>query len=287
MSYRLPSYGLFSTQLRTSYWFGLPRNVNFAGLEMDVDRLVSQVAAKNNDRQQSIGFVQSSGYRSSAMEHLVPEQMFSTEASPAQGISTVKALAIASAEGQKIWTIDPNNVNVALAAIDLSSEVESEIRNAVLVGKVAITHEQPINFAGGTNIGYLFIDPETGAGAYLIGSGASGGELVLAVLGTLLGVVGVGAAVGAFAFGLIGAAFFFVALGYIITYLSLVVTLATLSLGCDAAALALTVTVSIFLTALLTALSVFTAGIGGLVWALFASSISAFTGAGFIRACRA
>jgi len=37
VNYRMPSYGLFTTYLQTSYWFGLPRNVSFAGLVMDVD----------------------------------------------------------------------------------------------------------------------------------------------------------------------------------------------------------------------------------------------------------
>lgn len=46
VNYTLPSYGLFSTGLETSYWFGLPRNVNFAGLIMDVDRLSVQAASE-------------------------------------------------------------------------------------------------------------------------------------------------------------------------------------------------------------------------------------------------
>jgi hypothetical protein len=46
------------------------------------------------------------------MNHLVPEQMFSTETEKAQGISAVKALAIASQQGQKIWTITPDNLEL-------------------------------------------------------------------------------------------------------------------------------------------------------------------------------
>ena len=41
------------------------------------------------------------GNRLSAMEHLVPEQMFSTPEAPAQGISAVKAIELACAAGQK------------------------------------------------------------------------------------------------------------------------------------------------------------------------------------------
>ncbi len=205
INYRLPSYGLFSIGLQTSYWFGLPRNVNISGLVMDVDRLAFQGVAKNNDSKKKTNFVLASGARASALEHLIPEKMFSTQENPAQGISAVKALSIANTEGQRIWTIDQNNLNEALDAINLSSEIENEIRNAVLAGKIATAHEKPINFAGGTNTGYLLIDPDTGAGAYLIAGGTNGGFItaflitVLAVLGSLAlisgGFVAVGVAI--------------------------------------------------------------------------------------------
>ena len=42
VTYRAPSYGLFRTDLTTSYWFGLPRDVSFSGLVMDVDLVPHQ-----------------------------------------------------------------------------------------------------------------------------------------------------------------------------------------------------------------------------------------------------
>jgi len=196
VNYRLPSFGLFTTSLQTSYFFGLPRDVSFAGLVMDVDRLAVQVAAKDNNAERVVNYVLASGTRASALEHVVPEQMFSTVGSPAQGVSAVKALAIALAEGQRVWTIDASNLNDALAAINLDSDIESEIRNAVFAGKVVTAHEQPINFAGGQNTGYLIIDPATGSGAYLIASGVNGGFLsfdeasILGFIGFSAGVIG-------------------------------------------------------------------------------------------------
>ncbi len=92
------------------------------------------------------------------MEHLVPEQMFSTEENPAHGISAVKALAIASTEGQKIWTINQSNLNEALAAINLGVEVENEIKNSVLSGNVVTAHENPLTYHGWVGSGYLLID---------------------------------------------------------------------------------------------------------------------------------
>lgn len=127
----------------------------------------------------------------------MPERLFSTDEHQAQGISAVKALAIASAEGQRIWTITQDNLNEALSSINLSAEIETEIRNAILVGKVATAHEQPISFAGGTNTGYLLIDPLTGAGAYLIAGGQSGGVLQT-VISSLLALAGAVASIGEF-----------------------------------------------------------------------------------------
>ena len=71
------------------------------------------------------------GQYSSAMEHAVPEQFWvdksqcrytdetgtiknPTQADCAQGVSAVKAIAIAQAEGQRIYTINQSNAATAL-----------------------------------------------------------------------------------------------------------------------------------------------------------------------------
>lgn len=123
-------------------------------------------------------FKQMIGNRLSAMEHLIPEQMFSTEEAPAQGISAVKAIALASAQGQKIWTITRDNLDAALAAINLNAESETEILNSVNAGSIVTTHERSINFNGWVGEGYIIIDPTTGAGAYKIAGGGNGSEVI-------------------------------------------------------------------------------------------------------------
>jgi hypothetical protein len=194
VNYRLPSYGIFSTSLETNYWFGVPRSVSFVGLSMDVDRLATQTASIDNDKAKRLNFVKAMGMKASALEHLLPERVFSSENVPAQGISAVKALALASTEGQKIWSINTNNVDVALSSITLDPEIEVEILNAVRSGKIVATHERPVEFAGGTNAGYIMIDPETGGGAYKIHGGTNGGllrgvEYVISILGMFYGVL--------------------------------------------------------------------------------------------------
>ncbi|WP_286717087.1 DUF3592 domain-containing protein [Thalassolituus sp. UBA2009] len=185
MSYKTPSYGLFKTNVTPLYWFGIPRNVKMDGLVMDVDHITHLLAHKNNDTQQWLNYNRASGARLSAMEHLVPEQMFSTEDSPANGISAVKALQLAAAEGQKIWTITRTNLDIALNGLQLPASVETDIRNSVYAGKEVTAHEKPVSFFGKSSVDYTVIDPETGAGAYLIGGGENGGDILTAVSGIL------------------------------------------------------------------------------------------------------
>lgn len=77
-------------------------------------------------------------------------------------------------------------------------DVESEITNSINAGNIVTAHETPVSFVGGTNVGYLLIDPLTGAGAYKIAGGANGGFLssdaasILGFLGFALGVIGAG-----------------------------------------------------------------------------------------------
>src|SRR5690606_28216656 len=177
VTYRLPSYGTFSTNLQTRYWFGIPRNVSFGGLTMDIDRAASQRVSKSNNPDEALAFSHSRGARMSAMEHLVPEMMFSTDTEQAQGISAVKALAIASAEGQKIWTIDQNNWHLAQSALNLPTDTMQDIENAVYAGQVVTAHEEQILFHGWEGEGYIILDPRTGGGGYMIAGGGNGRDM--------------------------------------------------------------------------------------------------------------
>ena len=108
----------------------------------------------------------------------------------AEGISAVKAIAIAIAqsEGQKIYTINKQNAQTALQKLPIGGEVGSEIRNAVNAGKEVTVHEKSINKHGWKGFGYIVIDPETGAGAYLIEGSGNGAWLAGLIFGVLLGL---------------------------------------------------------------------------------------------------
>jgi hypothetical protein len=144
---------------------------------MDVDHMSSYRVAKDNDPEAKVNFNKLTGNRYSAMEHLVPEQMFSTEENKAEGISAVKAIAIAAAEAQKIYTITNENLEAALTNISLSEDTEIEIRNSVYAGYVLTAHEKQINFNGWLGEGYIITDPVTGGAAYKISGGGNGSSI--------------------------------------------------------------------------------------------------------------
>jgi hypothetical protein len=61
----------------------------------------------------------------------------------------------------------------------------SDIENALNEGRTVIASEQPILFHGIAVCGYIVIDPHTGAGAYMISEGFSGGRAVLGALNVI------------------------------------------------------------------------------------------------------
>lgn len=59
--------------------------------------------------------------------------------------------------------------------LSLSTNVMTDIRDNVAVGRTVTVHEKTIHYKGWKGSGYIIIDPQTGSGAYLIDGGANGG----------------------------------------------------------------------------------------------------------------
>ena len=62
------------------------------------------------------------------------------------------------------------------------------IRNAVNASKEVTVHEKSINKHGWKGFGYIVIDPETGAGAYLIEGSRNGGKQIDATIAKALNI---------------------------------------------------------------------------------------------------
>ncbi len=176
---RLPSESIFSLELSVNKLFGVPKSVEAGGLAMDVARDLSIVKALDGDNNKKIEFMLASGQNSSALEHSVPEQMFSTPENPAYGISAVKALKVANDQGIPIYTINQSNIATILPQLQVDLGTIADIQNAVNAGMVATVSKTDITYNGWTGVGYIITDPNTGAGAYMISGGINGGWLLV------------------------------------------------------------------------------------------------------------
>ncbi|MBU2123045.1 MAG: transglutaminase [Gammaproteobacteria bacterium] len=202
------SYGLFHAVADPIYSWGVVRKVTFPGVNMDIGHVRNITWAKDNDEKKWVAYNRLRGQYMSALEHGVPERFFNdpnqcnlqgasnpTAGLPdcPQGISAVKALRIAAAQGQRIYTItqkvyndNPGIVNTALSAH--SYDTQNRVQQSLDAGYEVTIHESPITESGWTGAGYTAIDPNTGAGAYTIEGGSNGAwySLVAQAGGSLL-----------------------------------------------------------------------------------------------------
>jgi type III secretion system FlhB-like substrate exporter len=100
-----------------------------SGIMVDMDAVVNSLWAKNNDATLTKTIGQQIGMMTSALEHRIPELFFTNEQNPGEAVSAVKALARASAQGQRIYQVTSANVNSVLPALTISQEVKEEMRS--------------------------------------------------------------------------------------------------------------------------------------------------------------
>ena len=202
------SYGLFHAVADPIYSWGVVRKVTFPGVNMDIGHVRNITWTKDNDEKKWVAYNRLRGQYMSALEHAVPERFFNDPAqcnmqgtatpTPGlpdcpQGISAVKALGIAAAQGQRIYTItqkvyndNPGIVNTALSAH--SYDTQNRVQQSLDAGYEVTIHESPIAESGWAGAGYTAIDPSTGAGAYTIEGGSNGGILLGLALGLVAGI---------------------------------------------------------------------------------------------------
>jgi hypothetical protein len=179
VTFRMPSFGNFGLGTQTLFSFGVPRRVSTPALSLDVDRVIAAEISKDAQPSTLLSFRRALGGQFSALENLVPEEIFTdlTDPNRSQAVSAVKAIGIAASQGQRVYTLNQQNASV-ITQLGLDPSVIQEILDAVAAGKVVTVHQANISFSGFTGAGYIILDPETGAGAYKIAGGANGGELV-------------------------------------------------------------------------------------------------------------
>ena len=172
------SFGTFGTGLSTQYRYGIAMSTKPKGVIMDIDRILKQTVDKDNKAEKVTAYNRATGPSMSLNENLIPEQLFDdpkTTEKEAQGISAVKALQIAAQQGQTIYTVTKANYAEILPKLNHSTDVMTDVRNAINAGKEVTISQTQVHAFGWSGTGYIVLDPESGVGGYLIGGGADGG----------------------------------------------------------------------------------------------------------------
>ena len=85
----------------------------------------------------------------------------------AEAVSAVKAVQIAASQGQKVYTITPQNGATALPKLTAGGPAGDEIRNEIQAGMEVTFYEKGINAFGWSGVDSI-VDPNTGGESYLI-----------------------------------------------------------------------------------------------------------------------
>lgn len=203
------SYGFFHATAQPIYSWGAIRQVRFPGVNIDIPHQRSLTASKSATVQEWIGYNRLRGQYMSGLEHAIPERFFNDPAkcnivgapNPTTGlpacpeaISAIKAIAVASQAGQKIYTITPQiyNANPGFVQSQLgahSVDTRARVQDYLDAGFEVSIHQKPVSQNGWMGAGFSTIDPETGAGGYLIEGGKNGGWFEGAAAGATLGII--------------------------------------------------------------------------------------------------
>jgi hypothetical protein len=200
---RLPSEGIFTYDLKTSYTFGIPFSATPAGFTTDIDTDQHVVFGKNGDKTKPVSFMTQIGMTASKMEGSIYDLTFNKKYT-GRGISTAHIFEYANQQGIPLYTITNNNINSILPILQLSADVKTDIQNAVNSGKIVTVPQNNVTKDGWSGMGYLIYDQNTGAGAYMISGGFAGGgydcgcfgfdpmtEFLIGIALLILGVAGV------------------------------------------------------------------------------------------------
>ena len=182
VSIGIPSEAVFKYSLNSDYSFGIPINSSGGLLKMDVDRLLDIVKHRDGSDYFKKIFTLRSGMNSSTLEHSLPEKLFDIPGYSANGISAIKAIEIAANQGVPLYYIDRSNFDVVKQELSLGDSIVQQIENAINSGKFVLAPKSDVTSDGWTGSGFIVIDPQTGAGAYMLSSGDNGAAIIARII---------------------------------------------------------------------------------------------------------
>lgn len=167
---RLPSIGIVASPLSVNYFMGIVRSATYKGRHIDISHKLIGAAG---DHGAVIRFMQQAGIQGSNFEAEVFERVFGRQHGGAY--SATRLITEAVRQGITVHQIDSANA-AAIESLNVPVDIKSEVRNAVQMGKLVVIPEKEPIISNWSGLGYVILDPESGAGAYLINGGLNGGQ---------------------------------------------------------------------------------------------------------------
>ncbi len=165
------SEAMITSHAVTNSLFGVPYNISEGGIGIDVDKNEYLPFSYDGSQDRARDFMIVSGLGSSAWEDRVLQAFYDIPS-----VSAARLLRLANQQGVPVYTIDSGNISTTLTQIQVSAEVSDAIRNAVNAEKKVIVSQTYVQYEGWNGIGYIVLDPSTGAASYMISSGTAGGN---------------------------------------------------------------------------------------------------------------
>jgi len=173
----MPTFGVYGTMPKVSYFFGFPRSAANGDVIMDIPHIGSVITQLDGGNTVRPFINLADGLISSMLEHSILEQMFADPAINSKARSAVKAIEVAAQQGIPVLYINQSNSAIELPKLQLDAITTAEIQNAVASGKEVITTQSKVTITGWVGAGYIIYDPVTGDGAYKITDGLNGGGM--------------------------------------------------------------------------------------------------------------
>lgn len=168
------SVGIVGFKVNVVYTFNRPSELNEGGIFLDIGHDAHSVVSLENNSDDEKTFMLQAGIYASAMEHGVLEQ-----ATGVESVSTIKAFEYAVNNDIPIHVISKENLATELDAINVSEQIENDIRSSVNSGRIVIIPEEEITINQWSGAGYMILDPDTCACGYMISGGLSGGSMTV------------------------------------------------------------------------------------------------------------
>jgi RHS repeat-associated protein len=154
--------------------FGQPQGIEWRGVFVDADLRVAEPVPTGADDTRALEFMRLSGLAGAALEADVLRSNLNVDA-----ISAASVIQLARDSAIPIEEVTAANLADVLTRLQTADIVKSDIADAVNQGWRVTIPQRDFTRRIWSGIGYVMIDPSTGAGGYFISGGLAGGISVL------------------------------------------------------------------------------------------------------------